>query len=200
MKVIVKATTLIFALGLVGTQAHAQAGPGYSPYEGRRAGYQGAGPDYGYRYAGEPRSVSGRNRWDRAAGDPHPYAVRPPRSAYDVAIGGRRLAYGVGFRRGLTAGAAYAAAPRLSYYAYRPRVRYAYAETPFAYDLPRETYATGIFGTTSTIGLHTYDYAYTTQVRPIAAYSGATGSYAGGYPIYNRPLAPAYPTPSCDCD
>ena len=40
----------------------------------------------------------------------------------------------------------------------------------------------------------------TTQLRPIAAYGGATGSYAGGYPIYNRPLAPAYPTPGCDCD
>jgi hypothetical protein len=79
-------------------------------------------------------------------------------------------------------------------------VRYAYAETPFAYDLPRETYATGIFPTTSAIGLHSYDYAYTTQVRPIAAYAGATGSYAGGYPVYNRPLAPAYPSPGCDCD
>jgi hypothetical protein len=89
-------------------------------------------------------------------------------------------------------------APRFSYY--RPRVRYAYAETPFAYDLPRETYATGIFPTASAVGLHSYDYAYTTQVRPIAAYGGLTGSYAGGDPIYNRPLAPAYPTPGCDCD
>ncbi|MEA2839826.1 MAG: hypothetical protein QOF41_1156 [Methylobacteriaceae bacterium] len=91
-------------------------------------------------------------------------------------------------------------APRFSSYGYRPRVRYAYAETPYAYDLPRETYATGIFATASTVGLHTYDYAYTTRVRPIAAYAGATGSYAGGYPLYNRPLAPAYPTPGCDCD
>jgi hypothetical protein len=53
----------------------------------------------------------------------------------------------------------------------------------------------------SAIGLHSYDYAYTTRVRPIAAYGGLTGSYAGGYGIiYNRPLAPAYPTPGCDCD
>jgi hypothetical protein len=189
MKAIVKATTLIFALGLVGTQAHAQAGPGYSPYEGRRAGYQGAGPDYRHRYGREPRPVYGMDRWGRAAGEPHPYAVRSHRFAGYGAAGPRFRYAGYAPRP-----------PRLSYYAYRPRVRYAYAETPFAYDLPRETYATGIFGTTSTIGLHTYDYAYTTQVRPIAAYSGATGSYAGGYPIYNRPLAPAYPTPSCDCD
>jgi hypothetical protein len=90
-------------------------------------------------------------------------------------------------------------APRLSY-GYGRRVSYAYAETPVAYDLPRETYATGIFATASTVGLHTYDYAYTTRVRPIAAYAGPTGSYAGGYPIYNRPLAPAYPTPGCACD
>jgi hypothetical protein len=79
-------------------------------------------------------------------------------------------------------------------------VRYAYAETPYAYDIPQETYATGIFPTMAALGLHSYDYAYTTQVRPIAAYGGLTGSYAGGYPIYNRPLAPAYPTPGCDCE
>jgi hypothetical protein len=120
----------------------------------------------------------------------------------------RRYGHGPGYQE-------YAARPAYSYrrpayaprfssygygYGYRPRVHYAYAETPYAYDLPRETYATGIFATASTVGLHTYDYAYTTRVRPIAAYAGATGSYAGGYPIYNRPLAPAYPTPGCDCD
>ena len=79
-------------------------------------------------------------------------------------------------------------------------MRYAYAETPYAYDIPQETYATGIFPTRAALGLHSYDYAYTTQVRPIAAYGGLTGSYAGGYPIYNRPLAPAYPTRGCDCE
>jgi hypothetical protein len=130
------------------------------------------------------------------------YAARP---AYDVAADERRLAYRGGYRRGVAytyRRPAYSYAPRFSYYGYgyRPRVRYAYAETPYAYDLPRETYATGIFATNAAIGLHTYEYAYTTRVRPIAAYGGATGSYAGGYPIYNRPLAPAYPTPSCDCD
>jgi hypothetical protein len=136
------------------------------------------------------------------------YQQYAPRPAYHVAVGERRFAYRPGYRRGFAGQAytyrrpAYSYAPRFSYYGYgyRPRVRYAYAETPYAYDLPRETYATGIFATNAALGLHTYDYAYTTQVRPIAAYGGPTGSYAGGYPIYNRPLAPAYPTPGCDCD
>jgi hypothetical protein len=132
------------------------------------------------------------------------YRGYAPRPAYDVAVDERRLAYRGGYGRGVAYAyrPAYSYAPRFSYYGYgyRPRVRYTYAETPYAYDLPRETYATGIFPTNAAIGLHTYDYAYTTRVRPVAAYGGATGSYAGGYPIYNRPLAPAYPTPGCDCD
>jgi hypothetical protein len=130
------------------------------------------------------------------------YGYAPPRYGYAARpyrYGPRSYTYArrqeFGYRRPV-----YSYAPRLSYYGYRPRVRYAYAETPYAYDLPRETYATGIFPTNAAIGLHTYDYAYTTRMRPIAAYGGATGSYAGGYPIYNRPLAPAYSTPGCDCD
>ena len=169
MKAILTATTLIFALGLGGSQAMADES------------YADA---YSAHYApGGPRLTYGR------------YARRP---AYGAATVAGRFAYRIGFRRGFAAGAAYRVVPRFS--TYRPRVRYAYAETPYAYDIPRETYATGIFPTVSAIGLHTYDYAYTTRVRPIAAYAGATGSYAGGYPIYNRPLAPAYPTPGCDCD
>ena len=168
MKVISKATTLIFGLALGAPQALAQAGPGYSSYGGHRPVYRGAGPGYGHRYAARP--ILGMRRWHYAPA----YATRSHRFGY---------------------------APRARYFAYyRPRVRYAYAETPFAYDVPSETYATGIFPTVSAIGLHSYSYAYTTRLRPIAAYGGATGSYAGGYPIYNRPLAPAYPTPGCDCD
>ncbi|GAC1329222.1 MAG: hypothetical protein NVSMB26_05270 [Beijerinckiaceae bacterium] len=112
----------------------------------------------------------------------------------------RRDAYRAGYRRGLASVGYFRRTYHVPRYAYVQSVRYAYARTPFAYDYPRETYATGIFPTVSAIGLHTYDYGYTTQIRPIAAYGGATGSYAGGYPIYNRPLAPAYPTPSCNCD
>lgn len=167
MKVILKAITLVLAVGVGAPDALAQAGPGYSPYGGHRSAYRDAGPGYGHRYAARP--FLGMRRWHYA----RTYAIRSHRLGY---------------------------APRARYFAYRPRVRYAYAETPYAYDLPRETYAAGIFPTVSAIGLHTYDYAYTTRVRPIAAYGGATGSYAGGYPIYNRPLAPAYPTPGCDCD
>ncbi|MBV8850323.1 MAG: hypothetical protein JOZ16_12145 [Methylobacteriaceae bacterium] len=167
---ILKAATLALAVGLGGAQALAQE-------SSRDAGF------YAHYVPVGPRLAYGR------------YAPRP---AYTGTISRRGFAYRVGFRRGLAVGAAYAAGPRFGYY--RPRVRYAYAETPYAYDLPRETYATGIFPTASVVGLHTYDYAYTTRVRPIAAYGGATGSYAGGYPIYNRPLAPAYPTPGCDCD
>jgi hypothetical protein len=184
---------------------HARPGYGVANRWGRATGY---GRPYGMRaqrftrYGENPATWSPRYRHtfvrghgDRTLG--YGYASRrygygpryreyAPGPAYRVGIGG------YAYRR------AHAYAPRFSYY--RPRVSYAYAETPFAYDLPRETYATGIFPTTSAIGLHSYDYAYTTRVRPIAAYAGATGSYAGGYPIYNRPLAPAYPTPGCDCD
>ena len=138
-------------------------------------------------------------------GSPYPHHPGP-----NAAYAGRGLAYGRGYavRPGRFVGygrpgprLAYGGYPRRAWhYLYRPRIRYAYAETPYAYDIPQETYATGIFPTVSAIGLHTYDYAYTTRVRPIAAYGGATGSYAGGYPIYNRPLAPAYPTPGCDCE
>jgi hypothetical protein len=146
---------------------------------------------YGYRRALRYGYAPGPRRYQPR------YEEYAPRRAYDVGIDERRPASRFGYRRA----PAYSYAPRFSYgYSYRPRVRYAYAETPYAYDLPRETYATGIFPTVSAIGLHSYDYAYTTRVRPIAAYGGATGSYAGGYPIYNRPLAPAYPTPGCDCD
>jgi hypothetical protein len=112
----------------------------------------------------------------------------------------RREAYRAGYRRGVASAGYFRRVYHAPRYAYVHRVRYAYARTPLAYDYPRETYATGIFPTVSAIGLHTYDYGYTTQTRPIAAYGGTTGSYAGGYPIYNRPLVPAYPTPSCDCD
>jgi hypothetical protein len=126
------------------------------------------------------------------------YALPP---SYEIAAEKRRLAYQAGYRQGMRAATVYSyrrpvyrARARVAYVA---RVTHAYAETPFAYDLPRETYATGIFPTVSAIGLHSYDYAYTTRIRPIATYAGATGSYAGGYPIYNRPLAPAYPT--CPC-
>lgn len=131
----------------------------------------------------------------------HTYThVDAPPLSYEIAAEKRRLAYRAGYRRGLRAAAVYSY-PRKVYrtrqVTYVTRVRHAYAETPFAYDLPPETYATGIFPTRSAIGLHSYDYAYTTRIRPIATYAGATGSYAGGYPIYNRPLAPAYPT--CPC-
>lgn len=179
MKLVLKTMTLVFALGLSGHQAVAQAGQGYSPY-GHRPVYRGTGPAYGHGYGARP--ILGMRRWKYVRG----YAFRSHRFA-GYGLSGPRLAYG-GY------------APRARYYAFRPRVRYAYAETPYAYDIPQETYATGIFPTVSAIGLHTYDYAYTTRVRPIAAYGGLTGSYAGGYPIYNRPLAPAYPTPGCDCE
>jgi hypothetical protein len=194
---------VILALGL-GTFGAAQADPGGHFVRERGALAPMARPAYG-----------AANPWHRPprfgpyGHAPHAYAYRgrlpeyAPRPAYDIPVYGRRLAYRAGYRRGLAAAyswrrPAYSYAPRFSYY--RPRVRYAYAETPLAYDLPRSTYATGIFPTNAALGLHTYDYAYTTRVRPIAAYAGATGSYAGGYPIYNRPLAPAYPTPGCDCD
>ena len=160
-------------------------------------------PGYGRQIM--PRTAYGSaERWNRTAGYNRHYG-----RGLDGAYGDRRALrdrprpYREGPR-----GYAYPRGDRYGYrspgyyygYSYRPRVRYAYAETPYAYDLPRETYATGIFPTNAALGLHTYDYAYTTRVRPIAAYGGATGSYAGGYPIYNRPLAPAYPTPGCDCD
>jgi hypothetical protein len=169
------------------------------------------------RFMPRPRPAYGvANRWGRGANYTRSYGMRPQRfvryaenpATWSPHYRRTFVDRGYGYRRTLRYGyaprPAYAYrrpdyAPRLSYY-YRPRVRYAYAETPYAYDLPRETYATGIFATASTVGLHTYDYAYTTRVRPIAAYAGPTGSYAGGYPIYNRPLAPAYPTPGCDCD
>jgi len=129
----------------------------------------------------------------RLGGGDRPWLRRAPR--FWLWLAPRRFGYG---------GRAWGYAHRRVYggyaYAYRPAVRYAYAETPYAYDIPQETYATGIFPTRAALGLHSYDYAYTTQVRPIAAYGGLTGSYAGGYPIYNRPLAPAYPTPGCDCE
>jgi hypothetical protein len=170
MKVIVKLGTLVLALGLGAPQVLADEWPGNSASGDHRPLYRGAGQGYGHGYRARP--VLGMRRWNYLRA----YSFRPHRFAY----------------------AGYA--PRARYYAYRPRVRYAYAETPYAYDIPQETYATGIFPTVSAIGLHTYDYAYTTRVRPIAAYGGLTGSYAGGYPIYNRPLAPAYPTPGCDCE
>jgi hypothetical protein len=195
---------VILALGLGTVGALAQTDPGGHFVRERGALAPMARPGYG-----AANSWHRPQRFDRYAHAPRPYAHgrRLPeysaRPAYDIPVDGRRLAYRAGYRRGLAAGyswrrPAYSFAPR--YYYYRPRVRYAYAETPLAYDLPRETYATGIFPTNAAVGLHTYDYAYTTQLRPIAAYAGATGSYAGGYPIYNRPLAPAYPTPRCDCD
>jgi hypothetical protein len=179
MKLILKASTLVLALGLGAPQAFAQAGPGYSVYGGHRGAYRGVAPGYGQHYGARP--ILGMRRWNYVRA----HAFRPHRLA-GYGLSGPRLAYG-----------GYAPGP---YYAYRPRVRYAYAETPYAYDIPQETYATGIFPTISAIGLHTYGYAYTTRVRPIAAYGGPTGSYAGGSPIYNRPLAPAYPTPGCDCE
>jgi hypothetical protein len=105
-----------------------------------------------------------------------------------IGRGYARRAFGYGYapRRFGYGGRAWGYAHRRVYggyaYAYRPAVRYAYAETPYAYDIPQETYATGIFPTRAALGLHSYDYAYTTQVRPIAAYGGLSGSYAGGYP------------------
>jgi hypothetical protein len=203
MKTISRAGTLIMlALGLGTTGASAQTDPGGHFVRGRGVLAPMERPSYG-----------AANRWHRPQRfgrySPRPYAYGrglpeyAPRPAYDIPADERRLAYRAGYVRGLAAAYSYrrptnSYASRFSYY--RPRVRYAYAETPLAYDLPRSTYATGIFPTVSAVGLHTYDYAYTTQLRPIAAYGGATGSYAGGYPIYNRPLAPAYPTPGCDCD
>jgi hypothetical protein len=147
----------------------------------------------------------------QGAGFRHEGAYGRPHAARTYGSGGgwagahRALRYGYAARRfGYGARAGGYGPHRRVYggygYSYRPAVRYAYAETPYAYDIPQETYATGIFPTNAALGLHTYDYAYTTRVRPIAAYGGATGSYAGGYPIYNRPLAPAYPTPGCDCE
>lgn len=185
---------------------HPRPGYGVANRWGRGLGY---GHPYGMRpqrfnhYGENPatwspryRDTFGRGYHDRGAR----YGYGPRHYAYGSRY--REYGPGPGYRTAVGAYAyrrpVYAYAPRFSYY--RPRVRYAFAETPFAYDLPRETYATGIFQTTSAIGLHSYDYAYTTRIRPIAAYGGATGSYAGGVPIYNRPLAPAYPTPGCDCD
>ena len=183
MRTIWKTGALVIAVAFCSEPALAQVGPG--------AGYgPRGGPGIGYT----------ANRWSGAGAYGRPYAAR----AYGRGIWAGRAGYNYGGRRALGYGYA---ARRFGYggrlygsYGYRPAVRYAYAETPYAYDIPQETYATGIFGTASTVGLHGYEYAYTTRVRPIAAYAGATGSYAGGYPIYNRPLAPAYPTPGCDCE
>jgi hypothetical protein len=206
MKAIFQAGSLvILALGLGTAGASAQTDAGGRHFVRERGVLAPMErPTYGAanRWHGPQRF--GRSRYTPRA---YVYGRRlpeyAPRPAYDIPADGRRLAYRAGDRRGRVAAyswrrPAYSYAPRFSYY--RPRVRYAYAETPLAYDLPRATYATGIFSTNAAVGLHTYDYAYTTQLRPIAAYGGATGSYAGGYPIYNRPLAPAYPTPRCDCD
>jgi hypothetical protein len=202
MKTTVQAGGFIVALALGTAGALAQTNPGNQPPGG---GMHQPGHTRGFMP--QPRPAYGvANRWGRAPSYARPYGMRPQRF---VRYGENPATWSPRYRRPLVHAYGYGprplrygSAPRSSYYrySYRPRVRYAYAETPYAYDLPRETYATGVFATASTIGLHTYDYAYTTRLRPIAAYAGATGSYAGGYPIYNRPLAPAYPTPGCDCD
>ena len=191
MRTMFQAGSFIVALALGAAGALAQTYPGNPPPGGKGQPSMHSGlmrPHTGAsRYAG-----GGMHR----PGYARPYAMRPRRFAR---YGENPAAWSARHRRPFVH--AYGGERPLRYgYSYRPRVRYAYAETPYAYDLPRETYATGIFATASTVGLHTYEYAYTTRVRPIAAYAGATGSYAGGYPIYNRPLAPAYPTPGCDCD
>jgi hypothetical protein len=192
MKTMFLAGSFIGALALGAAGASAQTHPGNPPPDGGMRQ-----PGYARHFAPQPGpSYGAANRWGRAPSYARPYAMRPQRFARYAE---NPAAWSPRHRRPFVH--AYGGERPLRYgYSYRPRVRYAYAETPYAYDLPRETYATGIFATASTIGLHTYDYAYTTRVRPIAAYAGATGSYAGGYPIYNRPLAPAYATPSCDCD
>jgi hypothetical protein len=188
MQTILKSGAFVIVLGCCSAPALAQMGPG--------AGFRHEGDEGAYRRPHAARlygSGGYRGDWGGGVGYGHGYgAHRALRYGYAT----RRFGYGV-----RAWGYAHHRRVYGSYdYSHRPRVRYAYAETPYAYDLPRETYATGIFPTNAALGLHTYDYAYTTRVRPIAAYGGATGSYAGGYPIYNRPLAPAYPTPGCDCD
>jgi hypothetical protein len=201
MKTMFQAGSFIVALALGAAGALAQTYPGNPPPGG---GMHQPGHSRGFMPP-PGRSYGVANRWGRAPGYVRSYGMRQQRF---VRYGESPATWSPRYRRpfvqayGGERPPRYGYAPRFSYYGYyyRPRVRYAYAETPYAYDLPRETYATGIFATASTVGLHTYDYAYTTRVRPIAAYAGATGSYAGGYPIYNRPLAPAYPTPRCDCD
>jgi hypothetical protein len=192
MKTMFLAGSFIGALALGAAGASAQTNPGNAPPGG---GMHPRGDARGFMPQPRP-SYGAANRWGRAPGHAGPYAMQPQRFARyteNPAVWSPRqrprFVHAYGGERSLRYG-----------YSYRSRVRYAYAETPYAYDLPRETYATGIFATASTVGLHTYEYAYTTRVRPIAAYAGATGSYAGGYPIYNRPLAPSYPTPRCDCD
>ncbi len=215
------AGALAVALALGCTPAFAQMGAGPGPGFGMRGGaYSGGrygadrwtrpGAHYARPFAARGYGVGGyRGGWG-AARVGYGYGTR---RSYGLGYGVGRFGYGAGYRRygvgyagyGRGYGGGYAGdavgagyyAPRISY---RPAVRYAYAETPYAYDIPQETYATGIFPTRSALGLHSYDYAYTTRIRPIAAYAGLTGSYAGGYPIYNRPLAPAYASPDCGCE
>jgi hypothetical protein len=76
MKLILKASTLILALGLGAPQALAEAGPGYSPYGGHRPLYRGAGLGFGHHYAARP--FLGMRRWHYA----RTYAIRSHRFAY----------------------------------------------------------------------------------------------------------------------